>query len=134
MLENFFYSAWAATLCLLTVIGIREEKDKNRKSWWLPLDLISSLMSLVALLSFKMEFIQDVLGKALLPLSMLAAMEIAVSAYLETKDIEPEEDLTEEENRFLILSGFVIVLVLFCGALLLGIVRGFSAWSIGSNG
>lgn len=91
-------------------------------------------MSLVALLSFKMEFIQDVLGKALLPLSMLAAIEIAVSAYLETKDIEPEEDLTEEENRFLILSGFVIVLVLFCGALLLGIVRGFSAWSIGSNG
>ena len=129
MLENFFYSAWAATLCLLTFIGIREEKEKNRESWWLPLDVISSLVSIVALLSFKAEIIQEFLGKALLPLSFFAAIEITMSAYLETKDIEPEEDLTEEENRFLIISGFVIVLVVFCGALLLGMFRGLSAWT-----
>ena len=129
MLENLSYSAWAATLCLLTIIGIREEKEKDRESWWLPLDVISSFTSVVALLSFKADFLQQFLGKALFPLSFLAAVEITISAYQETKDIEPEEDLTEEENRFLIISGFVIVMVVFCGALLLGMFRGLSAWT-----
>ena len=131
MLENFFYSAWAATICLLTVLGIGEERDKSRAAWWLPLDLISSVMALVGLLSFKIQMIQNLLGKALLPLCVLAAAEIAISAYYETKDIEPDEELTEEENRFLAFSGLVIVIVIFCGALTFGMIRGLDLWAPG---
>ena len=128
-MDELFYSAWAATLCILIILGIQEEKDKSRDWWWLPLDTLCSGVAVIGLLAYKISVLSDYLGKLLLPLAIFALTEILVSAHLEIKNMEPEEDLSEEENQILMFIGASIVLCIFGGALGLGILRGFSAWS-----
>jgi len=83
----------------------------------------------LSLLAFKIEFLPQFLGKALVPIAMLAAIEITISAYLEMDAIEPDEELTEAENKFVIGGGAFLIILLFGGALVLGIVRGWTAWT-----
>ena len=129
-MEALFYSAWAATLSIMIVLGIQEDSQKDRARYWLPLDALSGGVALFGLLSFRIELLATSAGRILVPLSILAAIEVSISAYWELSQIEPEEDLSEAENRFAIAGGAVIICIIYGGALSLGVIRGLEAWGI----
>jgi hypothetical protein len=127
-METFFYSAWAATLSLMIVLGVQEDSQKERAKYWLPLDALSGGIALFGLLAFRIEILAVVSGKLLVPISILAAIEVSISAYLELSQIEPEEDLSDAENKFAIAGGAIIICVVYGGGLSLGIIRGLEAF------
>ena len=112
----------------LTMAGAWDDQRDQRSSLRIGAGIASGLVCIVSVLAFFFDGIAVTLGRWLLPLSVLAGVQLAIEAVRDLRTLSPDPELSARENVAIETFGILAVGLLFGSAIVVGIATGLRQW------
>ena len=119
---------WLGMIVALTIGGAWDDYRNGRRLVGTALGVTSGLLCLFSVLSFAQESLAATLGKLLLPMSVLAGVQVVADAARDVRALSPDPELTARENRAIETFGILAVASVFGAAVIVGIILGVQQW------
>lgn len=119
---------WIGVLVWLTVGGAWDDYRDRRSLPGIVLSVATGAVCVISVLALLREEIAVTLGRVLLPLAILAGVQLAIDVFGNAREVENDPALSSRENRITKHVAISFVTVVFGAADLVGIGIGLRQW------
>ena len=115
---------WTGILALLTLAGAWDDHNDGRGLFTVLTGIASGAVAIFGVFAYYQPPLAQFIGRGLLPLVVLAALQLVFEGIRDVQSVRTDPVLTEAENRTSVLIGVAVVFTLFGIALTLGFLAG----------
>jgi len=125
---NWWTWIWIGLVASLTIGGAWDDHRDKRRVLAICLGLASGGACIVSVLAFSLKDVAAAIGRWLVPLSLLAGLQIGAEVVRDIRILPPDPDLSPRENRSIKILGVVAVAIIFGAAVVVGVWTGGRHW------
>lgn len=119
---------WIVVILILTIGGSWDDYTENRSLPSICFSVAAGAVSIICVIAFSLDSFALIMGKSLVPLSLIAGLRLIKGAILDIRNLKSDQELSSLVNRIINVFGILFVGTVFGSAIIVGLFSGINFW------